>query len=71
MRSRCYDKKHKSYNGYGGRGIKICSEWQEFINFEKWAFENGYNPSADKFKCTLDRIDNKKITSLQIVAECQ
>lgn len=28
MRRRCMDKKHKDYPNYGGRGIKVCPEWQ-------------------------------------------
>lgn len=27
MKARCYNKNHKSYKIYGGRGIKICKEW--------------------------------------------
>jgi len=33
MRRRCLYKKHKSYDRYGGRGIKICSRWEKFENF--------------------------------------
>lgn len=45
MIERCYKKYNKSYKDYGGRGIKVCDEWigeNGFLNFYKWAMENGY-----------------------------
>ena len=61
MKSRCYNAKHKSYHRYGGRGITLCEEWKNnFSSFEKWALENGYDGTARKGKCTIDRIDNDK-----------
>lgn len=54
MRSRCNNPKNKRYNRYGGRGIKICDEWEnDFSAFYNWAINNGYEESL-----TLDRIDN-------------
>lgn len=53
MKSRCNNPKATYYNRYGGRGISICTQWSEFINFYEWAIKNGYNDSL-----TLDRIDN-------------
>lgn len=52
MKERCYNQNEKNYNDYGGRGITVCDEWQEFIPFYEWAMNNGY---ADNL--TLDRID--------------
>ena len=52
MKLRCLDKDSKDYHNYGGRGIKICSEWLDFNNFLKWSMENGYDN-----KKTIDRID--------------
>lgn len=57
MRQRCNDPAHKSYHNYGGRGITVCSEWDDYAAFERWAFDNGYDPSAPYGACTLDRID--------------
>lgn len=57
MKERCYVKSQTSYHNYGGRGIKVCDEWQEFIPFMKWAYENGYDENAKRGECTLDRID--------------
>ena len=52
MMSRCYDENCKSYNLYGGRGIKVCEEWHSVENFAQWSYSNGY---ADDL--TIDRID--------------
>ena len=52
MRTRCNCKTNKDYPNYGGRGIKVCKEWDQFINFYKWSMDNGY-----KDNLTLDRID--------------
>lgn len=54
MKTRCYNSKHERYYRYGGRGIKVCSEWldnkQSFFN---WALANGYQEDL-----SIDRIDN-------------
>ena len=42
MRQRCNNPKNKSYKDYGGRGIKICKEWDSFVTFETWALSHGY-----------------------------
>ena len=61
MKTRCYNKNSKDYKNYGARGITICKEWLEsFLNFEQWAFIHGYDPTAPKLQCTIDRIDNSK-----------
>lgn len=57
MKLRVQNPNHKSYQLYGGRGIKICDEWMKFENFYDWAMSTGYNPTAPYGKCTIDRID--------------
>lgn len=52
MKQRCNNPNNKSYEYYGGRGIIICKEWCDFINFYNWAINNGY---ADNL--SIDRID--------------
>lgn len=45
MKSRCFQPNSENYDYYGGREISICDEWLGnigFINFKKWALENGY-----------------------------
>ena len=54
MKSRCLNPNAPKYNIYGGKGVKVCSEWlQSFDKFRDWAMANGY---ADNL--TIDRIDN-------------
>lgn len=55
MRNRCYDKNNNRYDYYGGRGIRICDEWQQFEPFMEWALEHGYNDNL-----SIDRIDVDK-----------
>jgi hypothetical protein len=53
MLTRCLNPKHKQFSDYGGRGITVCSEWQEgFANFLR---DMGKRPSL---RHTLDRVDN-------------
>lgn len=52
MHSRCSHASRWDYKHYGGRGIRICQEWLDFISFKEWAERHGYNDSL-----TLDRID--------------
>lgn len=51
MINRCADLNNKNY---GGRGITVCNEWQEFETFIKDMSE-GFSPEL-----TLDRRDNEK-----------
>ena len=51
MIHRCTNSNHKFYKNYGGRGIKVCDEWNEVQNF----IEDMY-PSFQE-GLTLDRID--------------
>lgn len=60
MRRRCEYKKDPNYPNYGGRGIKVCQEWNKFDHFCDWALENGYDSAAEYGVCTIDRIDTNK-----------
>jgi hypothetical protein len=55
MKSRCLNSNDKSYKNYGGRGIKVCEDWQKsfalFINDLGWRPNNMYS---------LERIDYNK-----------
>lgn len=51
--SRCYNPKVKIYKYYGGRGIKVCERWLDFVNFYADMGERPLNKQ-------IDRIDNNK-----------
>ena len=56
MRSRCKYECCPNYDWYGGKGIKVCTEWdQEYIKFKEWALKNGWKPGLE-----IDRLDNDK-----------
>jgi hypothetical protein len=57
MKSRCFNPRVKVYPDYGGRGITICCEWHEYLNFKNWALSHGYDQKAKRGECTIDRID--------------
>lgn len=54
MRERCNCVSAPAYRNYGGRGIKVCDEWENcYESFEKWAMSHGYSDDL-----TIDRINN-------------
>ena len=55
MRYRCRNPNSKDYANYGGRGICVCSEWDSYMNFKKWALTNGYHEGLQ-----IDRRNNDK-----------
>lgn len=52
MRIRCNCKSNPNYKFYGGRGITICEEWDDFSKFREWALKNGYAENL-----TIERVD--------------
>lgn len=57
MNNRCMYESCDNYKWYGGRGIKVCFEWNRknpngFENFRAWAYYNGYDDTKE-----IDRIN--------------
>ena len=53
MRQRCNNPNYSESKYYGGRGIKVCEEWDKsFDAFYDWALKNGYQDDL-----SIDRID--------------
>ena len=52
MRDRCNNANTPAYSDYGGRGICISDEWNDFEHFRAWALAHGYGDTL-----TIDRID--------------
>lgn len=54
MCERCNTRTNSGYQWYGGRGIRVCPEWQrDFGAFCRWALSNEYAPHL-----SIDRQDN-------------
>lgn len=53
MIQRCENESHRDYNDWGGRGIRVCSQWR--LSFETFLEDMGHRPSDSH---SIDRIDN-------------
>lgn len=52
MRNRCNNKNNYDYESYGGRGIRVCEEWDS-------SFEAFYRDMGEPgFRMEIERIDN-------------
>lgn len=62
IKSRCYNKNHKDFKLYGGKGIKMSNNWLKFENFRDDMYKS-YLEHCKKFSIkntTIDRIDGHK-----------
>lgn len=67
MMGRCYRPSDRSYFNYGGRGIKVCSDWiKDINNFKSWLLGQIELLGIDieyfvqnSNKLQLDRIDSE------------
>lgn len=57
IQRRCYDPKHKTYEGYGGRGVRVYFDWLGAGGFAAFLRDVGERPSRGHH---LDRIDPAK-----------
>ena len=55
MRERCSNPRQKCWHRYGGRGISVCREWDDFAAFRSWALSHGWRQGLQ-----IDRIDDAK-----------
>lgn len=53
MRERCSSNKRKDAEYYFNKGIKVCKQWSSFVEFRRWALDNGYSENL-----SIDRIKN-------------
>lgn len=81
MRQRCKNPRHKNYDRYGGRGIKVCKRWDKFKNFlqdmgprnavnytiERRNNDKGYTPSNCYWANRVDQGRNN--TNVKLSAE--
>ena len=52
MIARCENEKDANYHKYGGRGISVCVEWQDFKAFEHWI-----DGRLNKANSSVDRLE--------------
>ena len=57
MKDRCFNPNNTEYRHYGGRGITVCDEWLDYVNFRNFMLSVGFDPSAPSKQCTIERID--------------
>jgi hypothetical protein len=53
MRQRCNNPNNQDYHSYGGRGISVCKEWNNFATFKK-------DMEGKTQGLTIERIDTNK-----------
>ena len=58
IKRRCLNSKSADFRYYGGRGIKLCDEWLDFMNFKSDMYKS-YLEHKEKHKTTtIERINN-------------
>jgi len=70
MHKRCYDSSRRDYKWYGGKGIKVCNEWQTFEGFlatkpDGWFPGATLNRKESNLDYTPQNCDWKTITAQQ------
>jgi hypothetical protein len=48
IKQRCTNPRRKEYPYYGGRGVRMCEEWDKsFLAFVNWSVQNGWEPGLE------------------------
>lgn len=55
MWTRCTNQEYSQYDLYGGRGIRVCRRWKNFLNFLR---DMGEKPKGRRI--SIDRIDTNR-----------
>lgn len=57
MKSRCFNLNHNAFKYYGDRGITVCKEWLDFMNFKDNMYADYLDHKANHTTTTIERID--------------
>lgn len=60
IKQRCYNPNSQQYQYYGAKGIKVCEQWKDYIQFRRWAYSQGYVEPNERGDFSIDRIDSDK-----------
>ena len=47
MKTRCTNPKQPEWKNYGGKGITLYPDWNQFVEFAKWAMKAGKKTDGD------------------------
>jgi hypothetical protein len=62
LKEKCNSPKSKAYRNYGGKGVKLCEEWEkDYVTFYNWAILSGWKEGLqiDKDKLFAERHGTK------------
>lgn len=61
IKQRCNNPNVHTYKYYGGKGVRLCQEWQDYEAFREWSYSHGYvEPQNGQTKgdcMSIDRIN--------------
>lgn len=57
LKSRCLNPTNPKYKNYGGRGIKVCDEWLDFVGFKSDIYDLYLNATKNNNDIEIDRIN--------------
>ncbi len=70
IHTRCNNKARPCFKYYGGRGIKVCNAWNNFINFKNDMWE-GFQEHCKTFGIKNTEIDRKNVNGNYELSNCR
>jgi hypothetical protein len=57
MKTRCTNENYTHWEHYGGKGVKVCPQWEDFEVFRTWACKQLKDYQGKRREASLDRRD--------------